>query len=253
MILPIAGTIRSAVKLAELDRKWQQKKKKGGQAFSKEIDPQIRQFQEDLKKMRENRKMGSITSKLKSGAELTSEEIEYLRINAPEAYREYLEVRAEREAYERQLKACRTKEDVERLKFNKMGSLLAEAKAVLNNPNIPEGKKLGLAEKILKKTMAVNIVHIKFVESGRYQQLPDDAEMAEEKKEKRDISQNTEIGRDTAEEIKDEEAGREKAEEDAGQEPLEVRQAEAGNSGERIFEDIVEITTKYVKARRGFR
>ena len=85
MVLPIAGTVRNSVKRAMLDNKWQQKKAKGGKAFSKEMDPQIRQinqFQEDLERMRENNEMNSIVTKLKAGKRLSSDEIEYLKRNA---------------------------------------------------------------------------------------------------------------------------------------------------------------------------
>lgn len=201
-MLPITGTIRSAVKLAELDNKWQQKKQKGGKAFEKDLDPQTRQimqFQEDIKRMRENRDLSSITSKLKSGGGLTPDEIEYLQKNNPEMYREYMEIKNEKEAYERRLKSCRTKEDVEKLKITKMGSFMAEAKSVMNNPNIPEIKKLTLAEKILKKTMGIQKIHMDFVISNQYQELPDEEELIEivkEKAEEREpeISEKEETG-----------------------------------------------------------
>lgn len=180
MMLPIAGTIRNSVKLAELDNKWQERKNKAGNTSSQQIDPQIQQFQEDLKRMREGSVMGSIDAKLRSGAELTSEEIEYLKKNNPEAYKDYLEMKAEREAYKKQLRSCRTKDDVQKLKMNKMGSFMAEAKTIINNPNIPKGEKLKLVDKILRKTMGIQSEHMKFVESKEYKEMPTEAEVAEE-------------------------------------------------------------------------
>ena len=180
MILPIAGTIRNTVKLAELDGKWQERKKNAGKNASQQIDPQIQRFQEDLERMREGNIMGSIDAKLRSGAELTPEEIEYLKKNSPETYRDYLEIRAEREAYKRQVRSCKTKDDVQKLKMTKMGSFLAEAKTVINNPNIPKGEKLKLVDKILRKTMGIQSEHMKFVESSQYKEMPTEAELAEE-------------------------------------------------------------------------
>ena len=227
----ITGTIRNAVKLAELDNKWQQKKKSGGKAFNKELSPQekqIKQYEEDLKKMRENDKMASIGTKLKSGAGLTSDEIEYLQKNNPQMYREYMEIKNEKEAYERQLKSCRTKDDVERVKIQKLGRFMAESKSVVNNPNIPEGKKLAMVEKILMKVMGDQKVYMKFVESGAYKALPTDEELAEEKKEKTE-----EMTGETAEEAVNQPEEEIRPPEEASQ-PEEARPPEEANQPEKV-------------------
>lgn len=276
-MFPIIGTIRSAVKLAELDNKWQQKKQKGGKAFSKEMDPmtkQIMQYKEDLEKMRENRELSAITAKVKAGEGLTPDEIEYLQKNNPQMYKEYMEVKSEKEAYERELKSCRTKDDVERLKLNRMSSFMAQAKSVMNNPNIPEGAKLALMEKILMKTMGVQKVHMKFVQSSYYKSLPTDEELAEETKEK------TESNEEGLEEIKPDEIKQDEIKPDGidqketGQEEsaapevdLEVNaapvQAESSNEGKAVLspdaghkeaQDIYEVVkselTGYIKSNR---
>ena len=138
--------------------------------------------------MQENNEMSAISSKLKSGSELSPAEIEYLQKNSPELYKEYLEIQAEKKAYEDQLKNCKTKEEVDRLKINKMNGILAQAKSVLNNPNIPKGKKLEMAEKFLMKASGIQDVHMKFVESGRYAELPTEEEVAEAKKDEAETS-----------------------------------------------------------------
>lgn len=183
-MIPISGTIRNAVKLAQLDSKWQQKKQ-SGKIFEKETSPQmqmLKQYQEDLQKMRKSNEMSSITAKMKAGEDLTPEEIAYLQKNHPDIYREYMELKEEKEAYERQLKNCKTKEEAERLKVNKMNGILSQAKSVMNNPNIPKGAKVGIMEKLLMKAMGIEKVHQLFVESGQYAELPTDEEYAEEKK-----------------------------------------------------------------------
>ena len=187
MLPIISGTIRNTVNLAVMDQKWQERKKNFGQKKKEELTPeqrQIRQYQEDLQKMRESSEMAALDAKLKSGAALTPEEIEYLQKKEPEKYREYMEIKAEKEAYKRALKACRTKDDVERLKLNKMGQFAAAAKKIANNPNIPKSQKLAMLQKILKKAMGVAEVHQKFVESEEYRRMPTEQELAEEKKEK---------------------------------------------------------------------
>ncbi len=201
MMIPIAGTIRNAVKLAELDNKWQQRKKNAGKDPAQAADPQIRQFQEDLQRMRKNNQMASISAKLKAGAGLTPEEIKYLQKNSPELYREYLEVRNEKEAYERQLKACKTKEEAERLKINKMGSFMAEAKGIMSNASIPEDKKLELMEKLQKKVMGVQTAHMDFVKSTEYQELPEEEELLE--KEDSEVEMPEERLGQSGEDVKD--------------------------------------------------
>lgn len=186
-MLPImSGTIYSMGKMAELESKWKQKKE-SGKIFQKEMTAEERlmaRYQEDLENMRKDDTMNSISGKLRSGQELTPEEVRYLQKNNPALYQEYQEIRSEKEAYERGLKNCKTKEDVERFKINKMNGYLSQAKSVMNNPNIPKGQKKALMEKILGKTMGIEKVHMKFVASGGYAALPTDEEFAEEKKRK---------------------------------------------------------------------
>lgn len=151
MIL-LSGTVRNSVKLAQLDSKWQQKKRENN-IFKKDIDPQMRQieqYKEDLAKMRESNKMAEITAKMKSGERLTAEEIDYLKKNNPSAYQAYEEIRQEKENYEKQLKNCKTRDEVEKLKVQKLGQFAAEAKKIANNPCIPESKKVQLMGKTIK-------------------------------------------------------------------------------------------------------
>lgn len=188
MLPIISGTIYSAGKMTELDNKWKQKKE-SGKIFQKEMTPeekQMQRFQEDLVKMRESNHLASITTKLKSGQSLSPEEIQYLQKNNPQIYREYQELQEEKKAYERELENCKTKEDAEQVRLNKMGSILAEAKSISNNPNIPKGQKKALLEKLVMKTMGIQGVHMDFVKSSRYASLPTEEEVKEEAKEKAD-------------------------------------------------------------------
>ena len=118
-----------------------------------------------------------------------------------------MEIRYEREAYKRQMESCKTKEDVEKLKMNKMSSFLAEAKSVMNNPNIPKGKKLGLMEKILRRVMGIEKEYVKFVNSGRYKNLPTGEELAEEERKKTEQNESAAegLGEMTADQVQDQE------------------------------------------------
>ena len=193
MLPIISGTIYSAGKMTELDNKWKQKKE-SGKIFQKEMtaeEKQMQRFQEDLAKMRESDQLASITTKLKSGQSLSPEEIQYLKRNNPQIYREYQELQEEKKAYERELENCKTKEDVEKVRLNKMGSILAEAKSISNNPNIPKGQKKALLEKLVMKTMGIQGVHMDFVKSSRYASLPTEEEVKEEAQEKAEQTEET--------------------------------------------------------------
>lgn len=186
----IAGTIRESVSLASLDSKWQQKK----QNLNKNTDNltaeerQIHRFQEQADSIRESKKPAEIDAKLQAGGKLTAEEIEYLKKNDPEALKEYEEVQRERESYKKQLKNCKSKEEVEKLKMTKMGHYMSEAKAIINDPYIPKAQKYKLMKKMLKKTSAVEVEQEKFLQSLKYAKLPD--EEKEAKKKERNDNEN---------------------------------------------------------------
>lgn len=191
MMLPVTGTFYHIGKPAQPEGKWQLKKDDVKEK-KEELTPEMRQlqqYQEDMAKIREGNQMSFIDNKLKSGAELTPDEMEYLKKNNPDAYREYEEVKREKEAYKNQLKNCKTKEDTEKLKMTKMGSFMAEAKSISQNPNIPKAKKLKLMEKLLKKTLNVQQIHTEFTKSQRYQNLPTEEEKREAKKREEKVSE----------------------------------------------------------------
>lgn len=255
MMFPIVGSIRNTVKLAELDSKWQQRKSKIGKEPVSEMDMQIRMFKEDLKRMKENEKVGAIDAKLKSGQGLTPEEIEYLQKKHPEKYKAYLEIKNEKESYNRQLKTCKTKEDVERLKINKLNGYLTELKFVKGNPNISKATKKAIMEKILMKAMGIQDVHMKFVRSARYKALPTDEERAEEIKDRNESANEKMDG----EKVKEDNAEAEGIEE----EPVKPQDSEQGDGIEEKepvklqelitkadvkFEEVKNTWSKYVGA-----
>lgn len=141
----ITGTIKNVVKLQFLENKWQQKKndinaKKPIKEMTQE-ERMLADFQKQVEKERESNLHADLYNKLKSGGKLTSEEISYLEQNDPEALRKYREDQAEKKAYERELKNCKTKDEVDRVKMNKLGNFAAQAKKITTDPYIPLDKK----------------------------------------------------------------------------------------------------------------
>lgn len=124
-----------------------------------------------------------IRTKLAAGKKLTQEEMDYLQKNDPQTYQKAKAIEEEQKCYEEELKRCRTKEDVQRVKMNHTAASLSTVNNVKNNPAIPEGAKLGIMWQELMKTRALEETMGEFVKSGRYAQLPTEAEKAEAEKE----------------------------------------------------------------------
>ena len=180
----IAGTVRNTLNLASMDGRWQQKKqenpiKKNEEELTAE-QRELQRFQEQLKEMREN-KSPDIDAKLMSGGKLTQEEIEYLRKNDPQKLKEYEEIQQERASYKKQLKSCKSKEEVERLKMTRMGRYMSQAKSIASDSCIPKGEKYKLMVKLLSEANGVAKEHIKFTQSLKYAQLPEEDKDAKKK------------------------------------------------------------------------
>lgn len=208
----IAGTVRNTLNLTKLDSKWQQKKQQNPTRKSDEMTPeqlQLQRFQEELQKQREN-KTPEINTKLLSGGKLTREEIEYLRKNDPQKLKEYEEIQHERESYKKQLKSCKSKEEVERLKMTRMGQYMSQAKSIASDSCIPKSEKYKLMVKLLAEATGVAKEHIKFTQSLMYAQLPEEDEDAK----KKGNGDTEELPKETADtQLTDVTAGSEKADE----------------------------------------
>ena len=187
MDFSVMQSIGMYTKNMEMQMKWKQKKANNGftaDGSTKLSDPTARQAEE----IREAQADGSsklsaqIRTKLAAGKKLTREEMDYLQKNDPQTYQKARAIEEEQKSYEEELKRCRTKEDVQRVKMNHTAASLSTVNNVKNNPAIPEGAKLGIMWQELMKTRALEETMGEFVKSGRYAQLPTEAEKAEAEK-----------------------------------------------------------------------
>ena len=153
--------------------------------------------------MRKSQKHANIDAKLAAGEELTPEEIEYLRQNNPQALKDYEDTQKERENYKRALRNCRTKEEVERVKYTKMGQFMAEAKKISSNACIPKGKKVALLKRILQQATAVEDEHKEFLKTSRYASLPTEEEAREAEKAEKEQREAETTGADETEDVGD--------------------------------------------------
>ena len=132
-----------------------------------------------------SQRLSSIGSKLKSGQKLSASELQFLQKHSPELFEKAVKVAKEREQYEKKLKRCRSKEEVQRLHAQKTSMLLCEAKAV-SRANIPQEKKLEKLEEISMRTNNLVNEYQGYVQSARYKRLPAKAEDKKDAKEDRE-------------------------------------------------------------------
>ena len=180
-----------------LNNKWMQKKESGNVLSKQELNERstwkseqfmIADFQDQLEHNREAEKRQKIDNKIMSGGSLSPEEISYLEKNDPAALKKYRETKEEKEAYKEKLRQCKTKEEVDRVKLQKLGELESSLSSVVNDPTIPKSAKLAKAQEILAKTNNIEAAHLEFVKSADYQCLPTDEEKKEQEAADNEIS-----------------------------------------------------------------
>lgn len=193
----LSGTIASTVQLQMLNNKWMQKKESGNVLSKQELNERstwtseqfmIADFQDQLEHNRETQKRQKIDNKIMSGGSLSPEEISYLEKNDPVALKKYRETKEEKESYKEKLRQCKTKEEVDRVKLQKLGELESSLSSVVNDPTIPKSAKLAKAQEILEKTNNIEAAHLEFVKSADYQSMPTDDEKKEQDAADNDIS-----------------------------------------------------------------
>lgn len=193
----LSGTIASTVQLQMLNNKWMQKKESGNVLSKQELNERstwtseqfmIADFQDQLEHNREAEKRQKIDNKIMSGGSLSPEEISYLEKNDPVALKKYRETKEDKESYKEKLRQCKTKEEVDRVKLQKLGELESSLSSIVNDPAIPKSAKLAKAQEILAKTNNIEAAHLEFVKSADYQSMPTDEEKKEQDAADNDIS-----------------------------------------------------------------
>ena len=218
------GKVADLTKNTDMKARWNEKKKKGDfQSESKKTELQrkndsFKAYWYDKQKNEESDKtLESINNKVAAGKDLTPEEMRYLESKNPMLYKKLKQDKEEQKAFEHDLKKCKTKDEVERLKTDTVSKSLTVIGSVKNNPNIPEGTKAAIAASEMQKLKKLEEISAKFVDSGEYAKLPTESEVrmaekeiteAEQAERKRpddeDISERTD---DEGREVSDKEAG----------------------------------------------
>ena len=115
-----------------------------------------------------DQRLVQIILKMKRGKKLTSDELSYLRRKDKKAYATAMRIERERDEYEKELKKCRTKEEVGRLKTSKMGSFLGEMGSAAAQ------KDYEAVSEVEMRANAISDQHACFVQGRRYRELPTD-------------------------------------------------------------------------------
>ena len=188
------GTAYASVKTLRLQSKWDQKRASGdvtahddpmkktqaAAAWQQIVDDQKEDVDDRLKK---------ISEKALSGKKLTPSEREYLKAKDPELYQKIVLVEEDAKSYEREIRRCRTKEDVQRLKMARLSTSMQRIKAVENDPAIPTEKKLEACRLEDLRCGKFRDIERTFVEKGEYAKLPTEAEEAKARKEAADAEE----------------------------------------------------------------
>lgn len=187
------SSVQSYVKT--LDSKYQaEKQQEEGPAVSTDpvkkqskLDEWIKQRQDEMKsaietmkRMEEStdHKLAGIQSKVYSGTSLSRAEKEYLKTKNPVLYARLAAADLEKKVYERELKRCRTKEEVQRLKLSHTASSLSAVNAGQHSAGASSEQKMALAQGELYKLKGMQDATNRFVRSGAYHSLPTEREKA---------------------------------------------------------------------------
>ena len=181
------GNMNTYLRTKELKSMWNLRKKNNDYA-SKGQERLDQMFERIFGKNGEaesgkDSRLSDIRNKINAGSRLSPDEMEYLRQKDPKTYNDLKQEKLEQEAFEKRLRRCTTKEEVERLKMSRIHQSLATVSAVKNNPAIPKGEKLGIIQREARRMKRMEESVEKFVRSGEFSKLPTEAEAALARKE----------------------------------------------------------------------
>lgn len=172
MSLTTLGSIQNSIRYTQLTAKPAERKQVLSMDNEPKDDPLITELNRQLTKSEKSRQLSSIDTKLRLGSSLTPAELDYLREHAPLLYDKAVHAEREREEYRRALKACRSKEEVERLNQSTHQRFLMEARTVSGNPKFPAQYRREQLDCITIRAKAIDDEDLRFRQSSAYATLP---------------------------------------------------------------------------------
>ena len=146
---------------------------KGASDALRMISNQIRRINKAQSDEEKGKRLGSIQAKLRAGKKLTSEEMDYLRANDPEAYMHALRIQQARKSLEESLKHAKSKQEAQEIISSAVSGITKDD---------PDREAM---------IAAVSDVADKFMESAEYNKLPTTDDEAK-KKQKNQFSDKVE-------------------------------------------------------------
>lgn len=186
-------SLNTYTKNMEMQMKWQNKKDTNN--FKADGSTKLDSVSKQAEEIRKSNADGTtkmsaqIDLKLNSGKKLTADEIEYLMKHDPQKYQKVKQIEAEQKNYENELKKCKTKDEVQRVRMMHTASSLSAVNSIKNNPVIPEEKKFELIMHEHRKNQAIEASTVEFVESGKYAKLPTEEERLKAEKDLKEVKE----------------------------------------------------------------
>lgn len=191
------GSIDNYTKTLNMQAQWNLKKKSGDVTkHTSSLDEWLKsstQSAEEESGSNNDEKLSSILQKAYTGKKLSEDELNYLQTKDPLSYQKIRSIQQEQKSYEQELKKCKTKEDVQRLKMSRIASSLSTVKTIENNPHITQEKKLQLINLEKMRCDKLERTTHAYIKSGEYEQLPSEAEQTKAHQEMEKAEQHIEV------------------------------------------------------------
>jgi len=178
-----AGTLHNYTKAMSMQLRWKLKERSGNVSAHPDSLESVQPAVGADDKLKE------VMEKVYAGRKLSREEKAYLKEKSPELYAQIEAAEREDKAYEAELKRCRTKEEVQRVKTSHMGAALTRVHDTMHNSAIPKEKKLEILTVEKYRSGRLEARTRKFVRSAEYHQLPTDIEKASAEREERETEE----------------------------------------------------------------
>ncbi|MBQ9274330.1 MAG: hypothetical protein IJ228_05895 [Succinivibrio sp.] len=141
-------------------------------------------------------KLEQLRAKVGTGAKLTQAERRYLQSEDPITYTKLLASEAELKRYEAELKRCKTKEEVQRLRLSKVTASMSTINNIKNNTSMSSEQKASLIGQEGARVAGIIAASDKFISTAEYKSLPTEAEERIARKEEREEREQYLAGED---------------------------------------------------------
>ena len=204
MDIKAVGSLNNYTRTLEMQAQWNQKVRTGNVQkhyvdYNGKIVSNVNS--ENTSQQKEDEKLQKIKEKIYAGQKLDNAEKKYLQEKDPETWQKVHEIETEQYIYEKELHKCKTKEDVQRLRTSKLGKILANAKSIANNPNIPKEKKQEILRLQSVHENKLNSITKHFVSSKKYRDLPTDMSQGLAEREMGTVKEKIEVDADVSTDV----------------------------------------------------